>query len=1051
MYRMNSLSPQSSNEVSVMGLSDSDTTASPTLGSSSASEKFLDPQEAEAFSLSLDLRNARLDDRSTPEVISGRSSASGDDRNETIVEEDGLILHETQQAFNRSDEKRVSDNSDNSSISQGIQADKDFGKHGSDISDFSEGRLTPKNQKDLESYLQVTDESGIVSETTSSNQSEGSQQSDQTNFKFDPTEIAQKIMNDVSEHKTALDSMQRFSSFQMQQEANCMRSEYQKKVPSPSVTTAEKTSTDGSSSASDMTSIQSKIAAFSGINQSAFTSPLNKPRPPAVAAKPSFTANTSSFRNLSSKVQDLSSISSPETAMPSGNVSNQSTKTSKLHSEHQQSSPSNVYTTTAIVVSKKDSFSPSANSSATMSFSSFRPSGKPVDTSQYRPESTTSTSSHCSTPSSMQSVIYRPYGDSCNPDSPCVVSYDSSSDQTSGSGSAGTLTGNISDLPSLELIPTLKRDSSPALSSCSSTSGRSGKQKKKVSFSDSEPSDTPSPLDSSSNSNQLSYFDMNKAKLNPLPSRPSNLKQQQNLSSSSIDSIGLNKSGSSGGSASRPPPPSYQYAIRNSKSLSKSADERSPRPLIQHQISAPNCSSNSSLNNSMEDQGRFPNGVSNRSPMVLPLQQSSPVHRGQTYMNSFEPSTGIPPQTNHMPVYNSYPENSQRNLSAYNNHPNFQARTNSSDLSPVRQIPNMQPGPISTSTPDIPPRGIPPAQRPTHMNLNMPQQKEPMSRSQTSMLLGQQPMSRSQGHLVGSTNFNGSYPGPRNMQAQPSTKTALLRQPLSSPDSPKDYFPPNLNQSRIPESNMVPNHYPDNMNPMGQNSYARSQSLDHISKYSPNTGQLNSPSHSFENKDFPQRVPSSYSHSQSSPMDSGPMIEHHLPGPIRSPQFTIYPPTSQMTARTGSLYPEQPRRNPPVPPARMDSRENMDRHPINQSSGHIPPSQIGLPNHISPQHMPTNQHQGPKGHQPGGNYQNSYMREQTSNYINQMYNSNMNSNSAPNYSNYSISQDQNGYANDSVANLSHDSPTSTGPLRRIGIGSEKKCFTKTNVVQASKC
>lgn len=1053
-YRGSSSSPQSGNEVSVMALSDSDTTASPTLGSSSASEKF---REAEAFSLSLDLRGDSSG-FNTPEVKSAKSSTSGDEKNETVVDEveNSFIADDTCQIFTRNGENRASDISDNSSVSQGIQADKDFGKRGSDISDpgiASEGRLTPKNQKDLESYLQITDESGIVSETTSSNQSEGSQQSDQTNFKFDPTEIAQKIMNDVSKQKTALDSMQIFNSFQTQQEVNSMRSEYQKQLPQFPVDAPGRGGVEIKSQVEEPNSVQSKMAAFSETNQSAFTSPQHKPRPPPVATKPTFHSDMSTFRNLSANVTNLSDISQKDLISDS----KMDTSVNRLGTVPTQS---NVFTTAAIVVSKKDTFSATANAGTTMSFTSFRPTGKqnPGDSSLYRPDSTTSTSSYCSTPSSMQSVIYRPNAEVRNPDSPCVVSYDSSSDQTSGSGSASTVTSttNMTEPSHTDLVPSLKRDSSPALSSCSSTSGRSNKQKKKVSFSDSEPSDTPSPLDSSASSNQLSYFELQKSKLSTLPVRSSNLKSgpdsqysQQNLSNSSIDSIGLNRSGSSG---ARPPPPSYQYAIRNSQFLNKSLDERITRPVLQQQISAPGYSSGSSLNNSLDEINRVPNGLG-RSQGTLPLQQSSPVHAGQPLPTQRQPqhTMSFSQPNTASAVTGNQQRSPLRQNDSFNLPPHMAARNMNPSLSPVRQNP-VNAVPTSPPTPEIPPRGIPPAQRPSHMNLPLSHPLDQMSRSQhQNASPGQQQMSRPQpfpGNIA-QGQMNGSHQGLVNGPNPLPAKTALLRQPLSSPDSnitPQDYFQRASSQPRETVDNFVRmNTHQNAVNAFAQSSCQRSQSLDQISKYSgnPNPNAMKSPSQSVEMKDLPQRFASSYSLNQSSALEFKNLTDHQLNGPIRSPQFTIYPPSSQIALR-GSNAPV--RRNPPVPPARIDSWENMDRHGNSQSVSqeHLASTNqyLAQPNYGPPQI-------GQKGSNSGSiQGLNGYMREQTGHYLTQMYNKQA---PGPVPSSNHLTQSPQNYANGSIPGLNQPTQNSVGPLRRVGIGSDKKSFAKTSVIQASKC
>lgn len=1095
MYRSDSSSPQYGNDVSVMALSDSDTTASPTLGSSSASEKFRDLRDAEPFSLSFDGRSIgsshsdKSDRKSyTPEVKSVISSTEDD----TSADNETVIVHdddddEQEALFKRNGENRNSDISDNSSISQGIQADKDFEKHGSDMSDVSGGRLTPKNGKDLESYLQVTDESGIVSETTSSNHSEGSQQSDQSNYRFDPSEIAQKIMCDVSEHKSALDSMQKLSMIQSQAEANILRSEYQKQNKPISVPQlsgiSDQTGSDKPSSG-QTNSVQSKIAAFSSTNntsgQSAFTSPTHKGRlPPPVAVKPAFQSNTSNLRSMSANVSNLSTIPGPESA--------QKSDLQTLPESSFVSSDSNVFTTTAIVVSKQDSFSSSANTKTTMSFSSFRPSGKPLPAEsvsnivQYRPESTASTSSHCSTPSSMQSVIYRPYGEKAAPESPCVVSYDSSSEQTSGSGSTSTITPTVSLSDKNDSLPndfnsSAKRDSSPALSSCSSTSGRSGKQKKKVSFSDSEPSDTPSPLDSSASSNQFSYFDTKKSSPAHIPPRIGNLQpnmlvpNSRHSSSSSIDSVGK-----------RPPPPSYQYAIRNSQLLQQKSPQL-PARLVQGKPL--NYSSPSSPNDSIDEINNMPQAQMSPSRFSsVPMNQSAyqPQNQSSAPSNS-RLSHGPNQSTSHplnqsMPAGSSFAQNFTHNPSQ--SFPPQQMspvrNVRNTGLSPVRQPPSSpNSAPLSSpqpKTPEIPPRGIAPA----HVRKPYPTPGEPISngpllnsasmtttgsnppnysvgsRSQLSPRHQSQVPQRSLMAPINEQIANDISMRPKNLpisNQDPTTKPALLRQPLSSPEktlSPQEYVPPQYYESG--------GSYHGNqgqgslVGSFGQNNI-RSQSMDYISKYNQNDQNKQLPQ-SYELKDFPSQFSSSPALNLSSPSHSrgGP----HIPSAnqIRESLMNRNSSANQIYSGQGmtNRNAETGLRMPPAPPARIDSWENMGKHLNN-----LPAEQQFKNNYNSEQNIPLQtmyRHDQMRTNEQNSHLkisgQNGYLRDQTGNQGNQLYHRQTNGYPAQNGPMNSAGHFQNGNLN----TVPH-SPN-TGPLRRVGLGSDKKSFAKTNVIQASKC
>ncbi|WAR03805.1 TTC28-like protein [Mya arenaria] len=1136
MYRSN----LPDNDVSVVGLSDSDTTASPTLGSSSNSERFHELQNAEPFSLSFDGRSDKSgnSERSmerlalTPEMASARSSNDGDEQNETFVEQDNSFCNEEKEhMFKRNADNRNSDTSGNSSISQGTHGDKEMRKLGSDISDMSftsEGRLTPKNQKDLENFLQVTDESGIVSEATSSNQSEGSQQSDQTSYRFDPAEIAQKIMSDVSEHKSALDSMQIFNQLQTQQEITSMRTEYQKTVPQPE-TNQQTSGKPGNGQTTDTSSVQANVAALSGSDSSAFSSPSHKAKmPPPVAVKPAaFQSNSSNLRNLSSKVSNLSQLAKSEQNMVQQTQAN---KPSYVSQSGQSLKPSSSVFTTAIVVSK-DKLPSSATVSSGMSFSSFRPAGKggPVESgSLQRPDSATSTSSYCSTPSSMQSVIYKPYGDKLSTESPCVVSYDSCSDQTSGSGSTLTPVSQAADQP--DFTPSLKRDSSPALSSCSSASGRSGKQKKKVSFSDSEPSDTPSPLDSSASSTQLSYFDFKKATLGNVPSKamnpaidPKNRYLPQNSSSSSIDSLGLNRSA---GSNVRPPPPSYQYAIKNSQYiLSKSLDEKTMRPGLRPLLYS-NSSPGSSLNSSLDEMTRYTPGK--HSPGVS--QPANPPHiqpHTKDRNNTSRDDLQYPVQ---QPVIGTLGQtvnfsHSSQNQPVSNGHAQFSRQPNNFNVTQAFREGLSPTGNTSSScsTPEVPPRGIPP-QRPNNIALSSQQQEHvsrshqqsipisplhaPGSRMQMSPIREGVPLSITQDVSSARQGGIASFT-PMGMPVTPQHGLPMANTGLNA----DNYFPQPPVQFRGSDPNVTAtNSYRPN------EGYQRSQSLDYISQYS-SQGNVNSPSQSFEMKDFPSRFSQSHTN-----LNQTPFIDNHRNLTSTEIHKTGYPsvsypsstnlPTS-FKAPSGRVPAVLQKRAPPVPPARIDSWENMDKHlntvtgytdntkpsyipgseQRSQTNGQIPNRaayQIPAANVVksniqsnfqqrqnfsmgnnSPGGRPVQQtgytSQGfGSGSNPAGmsslayrdppgipgssqmgdsmnkgpvSPQNGYMRDQPSSYLPQRFGGAGKS---------QLPAQPSHTGNQPSLNNGNGMP-GHGQLRRIGIGSDKKSFTKTNVIQASKC
>ncbi|KAH3876722.1 tetratricopeptide repeat protein 28-like isoform X2 [Dreissena polymorpha] len=1116
MYRSQSNSPH---EISVVALSDSDTTASPTLGSSSASDKFQDLQHAEPFSLSFDGRSDKSgysgnSEKSGNETFTKASALTGDDVNDkTYIEDEQEERRDLM--FTRNGENRHSDMSDNSSISQGIQADKDMHKPESDMSDVSmtsEGRLTPRNQKDLEHFLQVTDESGIVSETTSSNHSEASQQSDQTNYRFDPAEIAQKIMTDVSDKKSALESMQMFSRIQTQKEVDFMRNEFQRQTSENSAKQSSNERLSEASSVVSVNSVQTKISALSGANISAFSSPAHKPRiPPPVASKPSsYKSNSTGLREKSSKVLNLSEASNVEKS-PVANDHSISTKLPPKPFTGSVLNPT-AFSTAPIVLSKKDSFTSSTSAGSTMSFSSFRPSGRaPVsDTSSFhRPDSSTSTSSYCSTPTSIQTVIYRPHGDKKTaPDSPCVVSYDSSSDQTSGSGSASTMTPVSESTSQVGIVSSLKRDSSPALSSSSSTSGTSGKQKKKVSFSDSDPSDTPSPLDSSSSSTHLSYFDFTKSTLTGSVS--SNLAQNrylpQSSSNSSLESAGFHKSY---GSAVRPPPPSYQYAIRNSQLLlSKSLDEKTFRPALQKQLSSQSVSPGSSLNSSLDEMSRFTHG------------QQSPrsVMQGMAHTSAAYPQigpSGSPSSPQHYSPQSQPTQFNGPNLTGqYNNgQPQFyQSRqpqvSGYKHQLPQRVLHPVSPGHGSNTTPEIPPRGILP-QRPSNITINsrspnFPNMSPGHSHVQT---VHSVPILPSQGtnRLVMSPikegiplmNVNFSSQDARfsqNSVTSP-TRPVVLSQPVQLDHGATRHDQYQLPASKEPSGTSFPNY-------SGQSgmAYQRSQSMDYISQYS-RQNPSKPLSHSYEMTDFPPQFSQSHTN-----------ISQNTAVLDRSQGYPSTNDSLRQAISNLSLG-HQAKRRPPVPPARIDSWENMDKHVNGMSMVQENIRQTPSMQHVYPQNS---QSELIRGHlifgQPGSSLSapkytgengqvsmgqlmqgvhgqtsmNMYIQNSdtasTTTPHNAVHRTQViaNGHCAPSTSHAHSSM--NGFTQQQPSNPSlmyrppeprvpqteimplpltngtthrpdHTpmSPTVNGPLHRIGIGTDKKSFARTNVIQASKC
>ncbi|KAK3597208.1 hypothetical protein CHS0354_003712 [Potamilus streckersoni] len=559
-----SVSEGESCEVTVMSLSDSDTQKSVSdgfdLGNSNTSDKFLSQHKSNLESTPGTIfesgqSSEKFNVSWSSDIPSLKSSLSSE---EFVFSRQGsdVLDSSSSSVFKRNTNTRTSNVSDESGTSVEVFERSDS-KRGSDTSDLSTGcagGLTPKNQQDLVMFLkqtsedpgihQLSSESGIVSETTSSNQSDASHQSDSNQFHFDPQEIASKIMSEVTDQKAALDSMQQISALKLSQDSYLLRKQlFEQDAKTDNVDPYTERETN-------LTSVDSSQICTKGINPSqhsqksvpqihSFTSTFTEIHsspsmlsymgvkvPPPVPTKPqSYQSQFSTFhpqpqqpklahhskqRLSSSRSISASSLTvTPQAASsvepvpipkgPLGVIQGNACMSSQV----ELSSFNNAL--------RKESVS-STTSFSSSSLSSFRPakqmgfadqSAAQFLKAQNRPDSSTSTSSYCSTPSSIKTVIYNPSSSQPQPHantSPSVMSYDSSSDQNSGSNSCSQSSNSFYSV-NTSLQQGL-REASPALSSSSSASGKGSKPKKKVSFSDSEPSESPTP--SSSNNFQYS-------------------------------------------------------------------------------------------------------------------------------------------------------------------------------------------------------------------------------------------------------------------------------------------------------------------------------------------------------------------------------------------------------------------------------------------------------------------------------------------------------------------------------------------------------------------
>ena len=1223
MYPPGNSSYLDGTEVYVTALSDSDTpmsaTASPDPGSSSASDRLHSLAEVEH----LDLNNEQLDLSAESDSLSRShdnvndialrmaknqssfghseyntcnvnkqadqvSRTSGEENNKLIGGNAAERLHEHKEntncdnneihkeseiMFERNGLNRNSDTSDASSVSQG-KFDRDSGIRHSDMSDLSmdgDGRLTPRNQRDLEMFLQQIDEtsvhhmsgeSGIVSESASSNHSEGSQQSDQSDFRFDPSEIARKVMSEVSAHKNALDNMQKRSMVHSQLESNNLRNEFRNQTQPvimskmPPEHSAHLPDSKLSASATEMkseSSVQSKISVTSPSN-SAFTSPTHKPRvPPPVAAKPSYTfqSNPAAFRNLSVNVSNLalSSVSESSESL----VENTDCDKTRPPLNVQESTKCDIATTTAITVNKKE-FSSPTSVNTTLSFSSFRPSSKTNLTdgenqgpgSCYRPDSTTSTSSYCSTPSSMQSVIYKPILK--DNESAKVTNYDSSSEQTSGSGSTSTVTPTI-NLSDSQNSGAQKRDASPALSTGSSASSKSGKPKKKVSFSDSEPSDTPSPLNLSSN--QISYFDINKGTSHYTPNLPTWSYGVDNVSkgpgshlSGLKQVLGLKDSHQK--ARSKGPSPPVKYSQENvpksprdylpkavnpvtstdikisDNSSRESATLSSPRDSI----SSINSASVSSLSSPVS-----PGSLSSLNSLLLPGSNRGPV--------------GSVVQQNQRPQYNQPPPYGQRPPSYRQAIQKMNASVNPPNNLPLSS-PNYPPYPsksseITSERPNVSAISNSVGFNPTEFGIakTFPQESKTASPNSfpspppgfggTSVNVSRAPLRTfpepGQSNHGNNRHYQGQLNRPHGDHLQsPSSQIQPNRQHGDILQGQGHYLQDQLNKSHghNPQGQANRPQSIQGLNSQGQFNVSQGQLLGQTALHPNQTPNESYGSQSYKGQGFPQQqYGSQTSIQQSSPsrkvppfgdqMDYSPSREPSASQSLNS-KYTVYPalnsskeqlemknlqrapnynspnyPTSpqQRSPNYNSPnYPTGPQRRPPVPPARIDSWENMDRklnpplspdQPLSMSYPLLAKQQISPKHnfHFNPAFSQASQivPQSPSGRPDMGQ---NWGRDPLSHDVTQdptlrappgdgrgdMQNYSVTHTQAkiPNgvanvhqYPNGNIPNSQN-IPRDSLANvLNNTQLPNGGQLRRVTLGNEKKSFTRTNVLHSSKC
>ncbi|XP_076108116.1 uncharacterized protein LOC143076268 isoform X2 [Mytilus galloprovincialis] len=405
-------------------------------------------------------------------------------------------------AFHRDDLKRQSDMSDTSGISDNFITSKSL-------------TLTLPSELVTESG-QLSSESGIHSEVTS-NQSDASQQSmDVSQFPLNPSEIALRVLADVGPEHAALEEVQSQSIAVSQKESFQQRTKFFNSL-----------SSGGNSS--NFKAVQQLMSGGSVPNTQNSSEKIKPPVPQrGVKMPPPIPAKPKPSQNLSENFQKLK--------LSNQNSGNNSVQTNKPLSEQEKSESYDFeddlsYTITTSSNRKGVKILKSGDSNST--FSSFKPPQKGnFLLNSSRPESSASLSSVYSTGSSVQTVIHR----SRKGMSPNIAANIHSPEQfTNGRRQSPATSGSDNDIrirtglahsswynvdsDSSQNALFEKRCSNSSLSSTSSFSDvnnqrktksilngspnnprpRGKKPRKRVSFSDSEPSD----LDSSNHSRSL--------------------------------------------------------------------------------------------------------------------------------------------------------------------------------------------------------------------------------------------------------------------------------------------------------------------------------------------------------------------------------------------------------------------------------------------------------------------------------------------------------------------------------------------------------------------
>lgn len=338
-------------------------------------------QEIEEYSLSRQVSEMSAEDEKSlqfnreDEQRQSNRSATSSDVERSYFEQNvnrNSYSDSSQEVFHRDDSKRQSDMSDTSGISDNFITPK---------------HMTLSLPPELVSESgQLSSESGIHSEVTS-NQSDASQQSmDVSQYPLNPSDIALRVLADVGPERAALEEVQSQSFASSQSDTYLQRKQFFQSL-----------SAEGQSS--NFQAVQQLMNGGTVTNNSTVTEKVKPPVPQrGVKVPPPVPSKPKAIPNLKEYFQKL-------------NLSEQSSSKSSL----EQTKPESYdfeddlsYTITTSSNRKGVKILKPGDSNGNMAFSSFKPAQRGnFMMNSSRPESSASLSSVYSTGSSVQTVIQR--------------------------------------------------------------------------------------------------------------------------------------------------------------------------------------------------------------------------------------------------------------------------------------------------------------------------------------------------------------------------------------------------------------------------------------------------------------------------------------------------------------------------------------------------------------------------------------------------------------------------------------------------------------------